>query len=98
MWCIVWLMGRNLILYLLLTFLFTISGCTRPTTNTQGDGTAEAYLATPGSVGFDIASLNVQNGALRLLATYPSRGKLAKFIIEFGPATKVTGRDSENFS
>ena len=90
-------MARKLIACSLVTLLFTISSCTRPSANAPDGGTAGAYLSAPGSVGFDIASLNDQNGTLRLLATYPSRGKLAKFIIEFGPATKVGGSDSEMF-
>ena len=88
-------MARKLFPYSLATLVLIISGCTRPAADTPSGGTAEVYLSAPGSVGFDITPLNDQNGTLRLLAKYPARGRLAKFIIEFGPATKVS--DSQTF-
>lgn len=90
-------MARKPVPYLLATLVLTISGCTRPAADTPSGGTAEVYLSAPGSVGFDITSLKDQNGTLRLQAKYAARGRLAKFIIEFGRATKVDGSDSENF-
>ena len=76
-------MTRSTFPYLLAFLVLVTFGCTRPATNAQGR-TVEPYLSDSGSVGFDIASLKRENGSLRIQATYASRGKLAKFAIEFG--------------
>jgi hypothetical protein len=90
------LMPPKLIPHLLAMFLLVTSGCTRPTTPGQGR-TAEAYVSDSGSVGFDIRSLKGQSGSLRLEASYESRGRLAKFAIEFGPTHNVESTDSKDF-
>ena len=77
------LMTRKLVMYLLALSLLATSGCTRPSP-TQGR-IAEAYLPDSGSVAFDIKPFKGQKGPIRLEATHESPGKLAKFIIEFGP-------------
>jgi hypothetical protein len=64
---------------------------------TGPDRTGEAYISDSGSVGFDIRPLKGQNGSLRLEATYESRGRLAKFAIEFGPTHNVESKDSKDF-
>jgi len=89
-------MPAKLIPHLLAMFLSVTSGCTRPTMTGQGR-TAEAYVSDSGSVGFDIRPLKGQNGSLRLEATYESRGRLAKFAIEFGPTHNVESKDSKDF-
>lgn len=82
--------------HFLVMFLLVTSGCTRPATTGQGR-TAEACVSDSASVGFDIRPLKGQNGSLRLEATYESRGKLAKFAIEFGPTHNVESKDSRDF-
>jgi hypothetical protein len=82
--------------HFLAMFLLASSGCTGPAPTRQGR-TAEAYLPDSGSVGFDIRPLKGQNGSIRLDATYESRGKLAKFAIEFGPTHNVESKDSKDF-
>lgn len=89
-------MTRKLIPHFLAMFLLVTSGCTRPATTAQGR-TAEAYVSDSGSVGFDIKPLKGQNGSLRFEATYESRGKLAKFAIEFGPTRTVESKDTKDF-
>jgi hypothetical protein len=90
------LMPPKLIPHLLAIFLLVTSGCTRPTTPGQGR-TTEAYVSDSGSVGFDIRSFKGQNGSFRLEASYESRGRLAKFAIEFGPTHNVESKDSKDF-
>src|SRR5262249_55894555 len=87
---------QSILPHFLLTFLLVISGCTHPATTDQGR-TAEPYLSDSGSVGFDIMPLKGQNGSLTLAATYESRGKLAKFAIEFGPTHNLETKDSKDF-
>jgi hypothetical protein len=89
-------MTRKLIPHLLAMFLLLASGCTRPATTAQGR-TAEAYVSDSGSVGFDIKPLKDQNGSPRFEATYESRGKLAKFAIEFGPTRTVETKGPKDF-
>jgi hypothetical protein len=38
-----------------------------------------------------------EDGSLQLHATYQSRGKLAKFVIDFGPTRNVDVKDSKDF-
>src|SRR5438270_2605899 len=89
-------MIRKIIPHFLAMFLLVTSGCTRPATTAQ-DRTAEAYVSDAGSVGFDIKPLKGQNGSVRFEATYESRGKLAKFAIEFGPTRSVESKNSKDF-
>ena len=72
--------------------LLVFSGCTRSALTSDGVA-PEAYVADPGSVGFDIKQLRAENGALRFEATYRAGGKLAKFLIEFGAARAVESKD-----
>ena len=67
--------------------LLAALGCTRAATKAQP--IAEAYVPDSRSVGFDIESWSRENGSLRIQASYPSQGKLAKSGIEFGPAGSV---------
>ena len=90
------LMTRKLIPHFLAIFLLVTSGCTRPATTAQ-DRTAEAYISDSGAVGFDIKPLEGQNGSVRFEATYESRGKLAKFAIEFGSTRTVESKGPEDF-
>ncbi len=90
------LMTQRLILCFLTTFLLFTSGCTRPATTAPGR-TAEAYVSDSGSVGFDIRPLKTENGSLTIDCTHESQGKLAKFVIEFGPTRKVESKDSNDF-
>ena len=89
-------MTTKLIPHFLAMALLVTSGCTRPATTGQVR-TAEAYVPASGSVGFDVRTLNGRDGSLRLEATYESRGKLAKFSIEFGPTRNVENKDSKDF-
>ena len=89
-------MTRKLIPQFLSVFLLVTSACTRPATTPQGR-TAEAYVSVPGAVGFDIKPLNGQNGSHSFEATYESRGKRAKFAIEFGPTRTVESKDPKDF-
>jgi len=89
------LMFPKLIPHFLTMFLLVTSGCARPTTTGQAR-TTEAYVSDSGSVGFDVRPLKGQNDSLRLEATYESRGRLAKFAIEFGPTHDVESKDSKN--
>lgn len=59
--------------------------------------TTEAYVSDSGSVGFDIKPLKGHDGSLRLDARYESRGKLAKFAVEFGPTHNVESKDAKDF-
>ena len=52
--------------FLAMAALLVTSGCARPATTGQGR-TAEAYVADSGSVGFDVRTLNGQNGSLSLV-------------------------------
>jgi hypothetical protein len=79
------------------TLLLTTGACNQSTPAGQGR-TAEAYLPNAGSVGFDIGSLDEGNGSLRLMATYTSQGRIAKFRVEFGQAKSVGAKDSKDFS
>lgn len=85
-------MTRSGFPYLLAILLLATFGCARPATKPQGRA-AEAYVSNSGSVGFDIASLERENGSLRIQATYRSHQKLAKFGIEFGPARSLESED-----
>jgi hypothetical protein len=89
-------MNPKLVRHLLALSLFATSGCTRPTSSHQGR-TAEAYVPDSGSVGFDIKSFKDPNGSIRLEATYPSEGRLAKFVIEFGPTLHMESKDPKGF-
>jgi hypothetical protein len=89
-------MIQRLMRHFLAIFLLVASGCTRPATTGQGR-TAEAYLSDSGSVGFDIRPPKDHNGSLRLEATYESRGKVAKFAIEFVSTHNVGSKDSNDF-
>ena len=89
-------MTKNLTPHFLAMFLLVTSGCTRPATTGQGR-TAEPYVPDSGSVGFDIRPLKGQDGSLTLEATYESRGKLARFAIEFGPTHNVESKDPKDF-
>ena len=89
-------MTPKLVTHLFALSLLAISGCTRPAPTRQGR-TAEAYVPDSGSVGFDIKPFKGQNGSIRLEATYESRGKLAKFAIEFGPAHNIESKDAKDF-
>lgn len=89
-------MTRKFIPHFLAMFLLVTSGCTRPAKTAQGR-TAEAYVSDSRSVGFDIKRLKGQNVSLRFEATYESRGKLAKFTIEFGPTRTVESKDPKDF-
>jgi len=51
----------------------------------------------PGAVPFDIAPLKSENGSLRFQSTYSAQGKIAKFVIEFGPGRKLEGKDLGGF-
>jgi hypothetical protein len=48
-------------------------------------------------VGFDIEPFESGNGSFRLMATYTSQGRTAKFRVEFGPAKPVGAKDSKDF-
>jgi hypothetical protein len=61
------------------------------------EATTEAYISDSGSVGFDIQPLKTDEGTLRFEARYESQGKLAKFVIEFGPTQTVESKDVKNF-
>jgi len=87
-------MTPKLVTHLLALSLLATSGCTRPTR--QGR-TAEAYVPDSGSVAFDIKPFKGHNGSIRLEATHESRGKLAKFTIEFGPAHNIDSKDPKDF-
>ena len=89
-------MTQKLMPHFLAMFLLLTSGCTRPATTGQGR-TAEPYVPDSGSVGFDIGPLKGQDGSLTIVATYESRGKLARFAIEFGPTHNVESKDSKDF-
>jgi hypothetical protein len=89
-------MTRKLIPHFLAMFLLVTPGCTRPATTAQVR-TAEAYVSDSGSVGFDIKPLKDQNGAVTFGATYDSRGRLAKFAIEFGSTRTVETKDPKDF-
>jgi hypothetical protein len=82
--------------FLLVVFLLLATGCSRPLPKEQPRA-SETYVSDPSSVGFDIASLSRENGSLRILATYQSQGKLAKFGIEFGPTRNLESKDSKDF-
>jgi len=81
---------------LLATLLLITAACYQTTTAAQGR-TAEAYAPDSGSVGFDLEPLQSGRGSLRLIATYTSRGKTAKFRVEFGPAKTVEAKGSKDF-
>jgi hypothetical protein len=81
---------------LLATLLLITPACNRPTNAALGR-TAEAYVPDSGSVGFDIEPFESGNGSLRLMATYTSQGRTAKFQVEFGPAKTVGAKDSKDF-
>lgn len=80
---------------LLATLLLTTS-CTRSTTFPESRG-AESYLSDSGSVGFDIESLENENGSLRVLAIYTSQGRTARFRVEFGFAKTVGAKGPQDF-
>jgi hypothetical protein len=82
--------------HLLVVSLLAASGCNRPAPARQGR-TAEANVPDSASVGFDIKPSKERNGSIRLESTYKSRGKLAKFAIEFGPAQRIESRDPKDF-
>jgi hypothetical protein len=90
------LMPPKFIPHLLVVSIFVSSGCTRPVATAEGL-TAEAYVSDSGSVGFNITPLKGPNGSLRLEASYESRGRLAKFAIEFGPTHNMETKDSKDF-
>jgi len=89
-------MTRTLIAPFLAVILLFMSGCTRPASKPKGR-TAEPYVSASGSVGFDISPTESKDGSVRLRATYQSPGKLAKFVIEFGPTRNVDYKDSNDF-
>src|SRR6267142_1172922 len=82
---------------LLAMLLLIIPACNRSTIPSQSR-TAEAYVPDSGSVGFDIVPFESGNGSSRLLATYTSQGRTAKFRVEFGPAKTMGAKDSKDFS
>lgn len=89
-------MPRLVIPRSLATIVLLISGCNRPATSGQ-DRAVEAYVPDSGSVGFDITPRKGQDGSLRLEARYESRGKLARFAIEFGPTRPLGSKDTNDF-
>ena len=89
-------MIRRWLASFLAILIWVTLGCTRSATNAQGL-TAEPYVPDSGSVGFDIESLTQKSGSIRFRALYRSRGRLAKFGIEFGPTRSVEGKDAKDF-
>jgi len=87
-------MTRKLVRHLLALSLVACSGCTRPTRQAW---TAEPYVPDSGSVAFDFKPFKGHNGSISLEATHESRGKLAKFTIEFGPVHNVESKDPKDF-
>jgi hypothetical protein len=87
-------MTPKLVTHLLALSLLATSGCTHPTR--QGRA-AEAYVPDSGSVAFDIKPFKGHNASIRLEATHESRGKHAKFTIEFGPAHNIDSKDPKDF-
>ena len=68
-------------------FLVAISaaGCSQSPSKTDGLAIAP-YTPVSGSVGFDITILPSSKGTTQWMATYSSKGKIAKFGVEFGPS------------
>lgn len=87
------LMMRKLGLDLAVILFSVTVGCSRPTTAVQSP-TPEAYISVPGSVGFGIKPVTGESGTRRFLATYQSRGSLAKFEFEFGPTRTTEGTET----
>jgi hypothetical protein len=81
---------RKLGLALAVILFSATLGCSRPTTAVQSP-TPETYISVPGSVGFDIKPVTGESGTRRFLATYQSKGRLAKFAFEFGPTRAAQG-------
>jgi len=80
----------------LVTLLFVSVGCTRQPPVTHSPD-SEEYVTVPGSVGFDIAPPENRDGSLRLKATHTSRGKTARFIVEFDRAKPLSAKDAGDF-
>ncbi len=71
-------------------------GCSLPSTRTQ-EPVEEHYIPVAGSVGFDIEQLPSDDPAQHWLATYDSKGKVAKFRIELGPPKALEDKESKDF-
>jgi hypothetical protein len=71
-------------------------GCDLSSTRTE-EPVAEHYIPAAGSVGFDIEPLPSDGSAQRWLATFISKGKTAKFIIELGTAKPLNDKESRAF-
>ena len=77
------------------TLLFLLVGCGRK----ESDGSvAEPYLADGSSVAFALEILQSGNGSQQWRGTYASQGKVAKFRIEFGPATPAETEAGKDFN
>lgn len=74
-----------------------LSGCDTPSTRTQ-EPVAERYIPVPGAVGFDIEPLPNDGSGQLWLATYVSKGKVAKFRIELGPSKPLNDKESRDFN
>jgi hypothetical protein len=86
---------RFLVSYLALSFI-VLFGCNIPSTRTQ-ERVAEHYIPDPGSVGFDIEPVKLDNSSQQWLATYSSQGKIAKFRIELGATKSLSDKESRDF-
>jgi hypothetical protein len=71
-------------------------GCNLSSTHTL-EPVAEQYISAPGSVGFDIEPLPSDSSAQLWLATFVSKGKMAKFRIELGAPNPLNDRESRKF-
>lgn len=88
---------RGLFLPVCLLFIALLSvGCSKPTSTIESRA-VEPYIPDSGSVGFDIAPLNGNNGSTQWMAIYASQGKTAKFRIEFGPEKAAETKDPKDF-
>ncbi len=88
-------MIRRPVSWIAAALLLLLVGCGRK--ESAGSG-AESYLADESSVGFDLEILQSGNGSQQWRGTYAAQGKVAKFRIEFGPATPADSDVGKDFN
>ncbi len=74
-------------------FVVLLSSCSRM----ESGIVSEPYLPDEASVAFELAPVRTGNGLQEWMGVYESQGRVAKFRIEFGPATAPGTRAGQDF-
>lgn len=80
-------MSRYFVISCIAVFMLVAGACKQQS--------KETYIADEGSLGFDIELVNAADDQSQFIATYNSKGKTARFRIQFGQAKSATNADAK---